>query len=168
MVVMSPMEFTPVEYSDVLAAQAVDVIAGQRGAAGLVPWETTFDFAANVDGPWVCRSWDEFAVEMNALTEAYTHLREAGLGRDIDEFSDRELFVKGVYRAMRWTLAVTQESPLGFCPAVVSNAEVAAQEALGQRMATASDRTIAWVAAGVVFWLRWIMGKNEVIAYPPA
>jgi len=123
------------------------------------------DFFANVDGPWVSRSREDFAGELDALAGRLLLVRAAGGDRAAEDFSEAEQFVIGVKDAAAWTLGVTTKAPFQPGVTVVSDAELSRRVADAQLLISLG--TVArFYSQGVKAWLFWLIGRGEHVEYP--
>jgi hypothetical protein len=123
------------------------------------------NFSANVDGPWLVRTWDDFVVELDQLTEHLAALKAVGSSTDVVELPAAE-FVLGVRAAANWTLGVWSQAPATQRPLTVSDEAVVEQAQIARGLALGDDAALRLYGAGAFAWLRWLTGMETSIAYP--
>lgn len=159
MLVMSPMEFRPVTARDIAAR------AQRAPRPALSPTaELPLDYALNPDRVWT-PSPERIRLEARRLTFKLQELRARPMRvREIDR--DRtELFATGMLDAVCWTLGDSRERPMDQVEAPVCDAEVFGQIRAAQLAVKAGGSNWA-PAAGIAWWLLWLVGEIPQINYP--
>jgi len=124
------------------------------------------NFAANVSGPWTCRTREDFLRELDRLAERLRLMLDAGLKEEVENLTRGQKFTIGVKDAAAWTLGKTQKAPFGPELVVVSDASVGAL--VTEAFQITRMETIARdYAFGVLVWLLWLFGEGSpTINYP--
>jgi hypothetical protein len=123
------------------------------------------DFFANVDGPWLARCREEFAVELSRLAGQLLEFQAWGQEERMDDLSEREKYVLGVKDAAKWTLGVSRKAPFRPGKTAVSNAQVAETVDSAQAVSRLNPHFRPY-AEGVKAWLFWLTGTDGALRYP--
>lgn len=159
MPVMSPMEFRPVTARDIHART-------QRTAGPAAPPAAAqpLDYALNPDRVWT-PSPERIRLEARRLTFKLQDLRARPMRVRESDRDRTELFALGMLDAMCWTLGDSPERPMDQVEAPVCDAEVFGQIRAAQLAVKAGGANWA-TAAGIAWWLLWLIGEFPEISYP--
>jgi hypothetical protein len=157
--VMSPMEFRPVTARDIAART-------QRGPAPAVAPTAAqpLDYALNPDRAWA-PSPERIRLEARRLTFKLQELRGRPMRVRETDRDRTELFALGMLDAVCWTLGDSPERPMDQVEAPVCDAEVFGQIRAAQLAVKAGGANWA-PAAGIAWWLQWLIGEIPAISYP--
>jgi hypothetical protein len=171
---VAPIEIRPISSADdgrpgAAVAAGGAVRPGQEGVpAGW--YRPQFVYDANRDGPWP-RTRQQLIAKANTLHEVIAEVREQRSAPNPDvRWEAVAEYVYGVQSAAYWTLALTDQAPIGLQPEPVTDATVKAQARLasaeGHR--ALADDDMGWLAytTGVLAWLSWIVGAESSILWP--